>query len=76
MEEKKELNVLKETLAECKRFEAKLKALIAECKEKNKPTSKKRASLKRSALDLKNHLSEITTASGCYGTYYYKEDSI
>lgn len=71
---KKELQVLSETLAELKRFEKRLKSLISECKYgENKHYSKHRGGVKRSAIDLKKQLSEITTATGSYGTYYYEK---
>jgi len=70
--EKKEIDVLNETLSELKRFEKRLNNLISECKKgDNKYYSKHRGNVKRSAIDLKKQLSEITTATGSYGTYYY-----
>ena len=72
--EKQEIYVLAETLSELKRFEKRLKNLISECKKgENKYYSKYRGGVKRSAIDLKKQLSDITTASGSYGTYFYEQ---
>ena len=70
----KELDVLLEVLSETKRFEGKLKTLIADLKEHEGDKShytKYRAGVKRAAIDLKNELSKISTATGTNGDYYY-----
>lgn len=72
---RKELDVLHDTMSELKAFESKLMDLITECsaKKQNVRPSRKRSAVKRAALDLKEQLSQITTATGPYGTYYYKD---
>ena len=74
MKTEKEIEVLNKVLAETKRFEKRLKELINECKTDNKHQSVKRSAVKRSALDLKNELSKITTAIGTNKTYYYRNN--
>lgn len=70
----KEIDVLKNVLAETKRFQQKLKDLIKERKDGNNNSySKYRGGVKRSALDLRKELAKITTARGSQGTYYYED---
>ena len=74
MSQAKEVDVLKETELEITCFLKKLKELQSELKlTPDKYRSRKRAAVKRSALDLKEQLSKITTATSTCGTYYYKD---
>lgn len=71
----KEIEVLRDSLLESERFIKKLKLLIKEVEtEDTSFYSSKRASVKRSALDLRKQLALITTVVANYsGDYHYKD---